>query len=56
MPFLASEHHGKMIVLAMMVYAGEGPAAEAAVAPFRGACRPAGRYAQAHAVPGDLPA
>ena len=40
MPFLASEHHGKMIVLAMLVYAGEGPAAEAAVAPFRGLATP----------------
>ena len=40
MPFLASEHHGKMILLAMLVYAGEGPAAEAAVAPFRALAPP----------------
>ena len=40
MPFLASEHHGKMIVLAMLVYAGEGPAAEAAVAPLRALASP----------------
>lgn len=40
MPFLASEHHGKMIVWAMLVYAGEGPEAEAALAPFRALATP----------------
>ena len=40
MPFLASEHHGKLVVMAMLVYAGEGPAAEAALAPFRALAAP----------------
>jgi FAD/FMN-containing dehydrogenase len=35
MPFLASEHHGKIILMAMLVYAGEPGAGEGALAPFR---------------------
>lgn len=40
MPFLASEHHGKMVVLAMLIFAGEGPAAETSLAPFRALAAP----------------
>jgi len=40
MPFLAEEHHGKLIIMAELVYAGEGPAAEAAMAPFRSLATP----------------
>ena len=40
MPFLAQEHHGKLIIMAELVYAGEGPAAEAALAPFRSLAAP----------------
>jgi FAD/FMN-containing dehydrogenase len=40
MPFLAEEHHGKLIIMAELVYAGEGPAAEAALAPFRSLAAP----------------
>lgn len=40
MPFLAEEHHGKLIIMAELVYAGEGPAAEAAMKPFRSLAAP----------------
>jgi FAD/FMN-containing dehydrogenase len=35
MPFLAEEHHGKMVIWAMMVYAGNLAKGEQAMAPFR---------------------
>lgn len=35
MPFLPAEVHGKLIVFAMLVYAGDAEAGERAVAPFR---------------------
>lgn len=35
MPFLAKEHHGKVILMAMLVYAGEPAAAEPVMARFR---------------------
>lgn len=35
MPFLAEEHHGKMTIMAMMVYAGDVASGERAIAPFR---------------------
>jgi FAD/FMN-containing dehydrogenase len=35
MPFVPHELHGTPIVMAMLVYAGEGEAAERAIAPFR---------------------
>jgi FAD/FMN-containing dehydrogenase len=35
LPFLPEEWHGRPVVLAMMVHAGEGPGAEQALAPFR---------------------
>ncbi|MQS08496.1 FAD-binding protein [Streptomyces sp. IF17] len=35
LPFVPEELHGKPIIMAMMVYAGEGEAAEQALAPFR---------------------
>jgi FAD/FMN-containing dehydrogenase len=40
MPFLPAEHHGKLIVLAMMVYAGAPEAGERVVAPFRKLAHP----------------
>jgi FAD/FMN-containing dehydrogenase len=40
MPFLAEEHHGKLIIFAMMVYAGETEAGERALAPFRALAEP----------------
>jgi hypothetical protein len=35
MPFVPEEHHGRIVILAMMAYAGETEAGERAVAPFR---------------------
>jgi len=40
MPFLAEEHHGKLVVLGMLAHAGEPEAAEAALAPFRALAEP----------------
>jgi FAD/FMN-containing dehydrogenase len=40
MPFLAEEHHGKLVVMALMVYAGDVQAGERAVAPFRALAEP----------------
>jgi hypothetical protein len=40
MPFLPAEHHGKVVVLAMLVYAGAADAGERAVAPFRALAAP----------------
>jgi FAD/FMN-containing dehydrogenase len=40
MPFVPPEHHGKLVVMAMLVYAGEVGAGERAVAPFRALAKP----------------
>jgi FAD/FMN-containing dehydrogenase len=40
MPFLAPEHHGRLIILALLVYAGDAEAGERAVAPFRSLTTP----------------
>lgn len=40
MPFLAPEHHGKMIVLALMAYAGNAETGQRALAPFRALAEP----------------
>jgi FAD/FMN-containing dehydrogenase len=40
MPFVPAEHHGRPIVMALLVYAGSGEAAERAVAPFRALATP----------------
>jgi FAD/FMN-containing dehydrogenase len=40
MPFVAPEHHGKLVLLAFMTYAGDVEAGERAVAPFRALATP----------------
>ena len=40
MPFLAAEQHGKLIILAMLVYAGDISEGERVVAPFRALATP----------------
>jgi FAD/FMN-containing dehydrogenase len=35
MPFVPTEHHGELVVMALMAYAGDAEAGEQAVAPFR---------------------
>jgi FAD/FMN-containing dehydrogenase len=40
MPFVPAEHHGRLVVMALMVYAGEVEAGQRAVAPFRALAEP----------------
>jgi FAD/FMN-containing dehydrogenase len=40
MPFVASEHHGKLVIFAMMCYAGAVEAGERVMAPFRALATP----------------
>jgi FAD/FMN-containing dehydrogenase len=40
MPFIPEEAHGKLVVFAMLVYAGETAAGERALAPFRSLAKP----------------
>src|SRR3954447_16364020 len=40
LPFIPAEHHGKLIILAMVVYAGDVEAGERALAPFRSLTTP----------------
>jgi FAD/FMN-containing dehydrogenase len=40
MPFLPAEAHGKLVLMAMMVYAGDADAGEQAIAPFRALATP----------------
>jgi len=40
MPFLPEEHHGKLVVMAIMAYAGDPEAGERALAPFRALATP----------------
>jgi FAD/FMN-containing dehydrogenase len=40
LPFLDAEHHGRLIMMVLMVYAGEVEAGERAIAPFRALATP----------------
>jgi FAD/FMN-containing dehydrogenase len=40
LPFVPAEHHGKLIVMAVLVYAGDPDAGERALAPFRALATP----------------
>jgi FAD/FMN-containing dehydrogenase len=40
MPFVPEEIHGRVVILAMLAYAGTGPQAEQAIAPFRALATP----------------
>ncbi len=40
MPFVPEEHHGKLVVLGLIAYAGDAEAGERAVAPFRALAEP----------------
>lgn len=40
MPFLPADYHGKLVIMAMLVYAGEVEAGERAIAPFRALATP----------------
>jgi FAD/FMN-containing dehydrogenase len=40
MPFVPEEHHGRLVVIALMVYAGDTDAGERVIAPFRALATP----------------
>jgi FAD/FMN-containing dehydrogenase len=40
MPFVPAEHHGRLVVMALMAYAGEVEGGERAIAPFRALAAP----------------
>jgi hypothetical protein len=40
MPFVPAEHHGQLIIMALMCYAGPPDAGERAIAPFRALAKP----------------
>jgi FAD/FMN-containing dehydrogenase len=40
MPFVPPEHHGQLVVMAMLCYAGEAEAGQRAIAPFRALASP----------------
>jgi FAD/FMN-containing dehydrogenase len=40
MPFVAEEHHGEVVILAMIVWAGDAASGDAAIAPFRALAEP----------------
>jgi hypothetical protein len=40
MPFVPEEHHGRLVLMAMMAYAGEAEAGQRAIAPFRALATP----------------
>ena len=40
MPFVPAEHHGKLVIIAMLAFAGAAEAGERAVAPFRALATP----------------
>jgi FAD/FMN-containing dehydrogenase len=40
LPFVAEEHHGSLVIFAMLAYAGDADAGQAALAPFRALAMP----------------
>lgn len=40
MPFIPAEHHGKLIIMAMLVYAGDAEEGERVISPFRALAAP----------------
>jgi FAD/FMN-containing dehydrogenase len=40
LPFLAPEHHGQLVIFAMIAFAGDDEAAKRAIAPFRSLAKP----------------
>ncbi|WDZ83486.1 FAD-binding oxidoreductase [Micromonospora cathayae] len=55
MPFVPEDKHGQPIVMAMMVYAGDGEAAEQAIAPFRALATPYADMIESMPYPGVYP-
>src|SRR5204862_5157164 len=40
MPFIPAEHHGKLVIMGMLTYAGDVDAGQKALAPFRALATP----------------
>lgn len=55
LPFLPTEAHGKTVLLAMMAFAGEDNAAQAALAPFRALATPLADFVKAGPYAGMYP-
>lgn len=55
MPFVAEEHHGKLVILAMLCWAGDAAEGERAVAPFRALAEPLADMVAPMAYPGMYP-
>jgi FAD/FMN-containing dehydrogenase len=52
MPFVPPEHHGRLVMMAMLAYAGDAGAGERAVAPFRALAEPLADMVQVMPYPG----
>jgi len=55
LPFIAPEHHGKLVVMAQLAYAGEPDAGRRAVAPFRALATPIADMVRPIPYPGLYP-
>ena len=55
MPFVPEEHHGKVVILGMLCYAGDVEAGERAVVPFRALAEPLADMVQAQPYSGMFP-
>ena len=54
MPFVPPEHHGKPILMALMVYAGDVEAGQRAIAPIRALATPYRRHGSPDPLSGDV--
>ena len=54
MPFVPTEHHGELVIMALVAYAGDAEAGERAIAPFRALATPVADLLRPMTVPGDL--
>ena len=56
LPFVAEEHHGSLVIFALLCFAGEADAGEAAMAPFRAVAEPLGDLVRPMTYPELFPA
>jgi FAD/FMN-containing dehydrogenase len=56
LPFVPEEHHGSLVIFALMCFAGEADAGEAAMAPFRAVAEPLGDVLRPMTYPELFPA
>ena len=55
MPFVPPEHHGELVIMALVAYAGDAEAGERAIAPLRALATPVADLLAADDLPRDLP-